>query len=370
MTSSRQGIYERFIRPYFFNMDPEDAHLLAHKLAPALSIARAQTEIWYSQLSPRLAVELAGAKLSNPLGLAAGFDKNGDLVEYLRLMGFGFAEIGSVTARPSPGNPRPRIFRLLEDEAVINYMGLNGQGAIKVAGKLAVAHPSVPLSINIAKTNDPSIVGDRAVEDFVNSFKAVKDLSVIYVAINVSCPNTHETKLAEVATIDAVLAEVVKLNSRKLPLFLKLSPDSDTEMLQNVAQVAAKHELAGFICGNTSVDRSAVKTAEETLRTIGPGGLSGPPIREKALAVCRQMWELKQDGQQIIACGGIGSGADAFRFIQAGATAVQLYTALVYGGPFLPFTILKELGAILDDRKLTVAEAVGSGNRKQLPARI
>lgn len=351
-------------------MDPEDAHLLAHKLAPALSIARAQTEIWYSELSPRLAVELAGTRLSNPLGLAAGFDKNGDLVEHLRLMGFGFAEIGSVTARPSAGNPRPRVFRLPEDQAVINYMGLNGQGAASVAAKLAVAHPSVPLSINIAKTNDPSIVGERAVQDFVDSFRAVRNLSAIYVAINVSCPNTHETKLAEVATIDNVLGEIVKLNSRDLPLFLKLSPDSDAEMLQNVAQVAAKHDLAGFICGNTSVDRSAVKTAQETLKSIGPGGLSGPPIREKALAVCRQMYELKQEGQQIIACGGIGSGADAFRFIQAGATAIQLYTALVYGGPFLPFSILRELGAILDERKQSLVEAVGSGNRKQLPAKI
>lgn len=351
-------------------MDPEDAHLLAHKLAPMLSILRVQTEIWYSELSPRLAVDLAGTKLSNPLGLAAGFDKNGDLVEYLRLMGFGFAEIGSVTAKATKGNPRPRIFRLPEDEAVINYMGLNGQGASSVAAKLSVAHPSVPLSINIAKTNDPSIVGDKAIEDFVTSFNAVKDLPAVYVAINVSCPNTHETKLAEVATIDSVLSEIVKINHRGLPLFLKLSPDSDLEMLQCVASIAAKHELAGFICGNTSTDRSTVKTPEETLKSIGPGGLSGPPIRDKAVAVCRQMYELKQESQQIIACGGIGSGADAFRFIQAGATAVELYTALVYGGPFLPFTILKELGAILDDRKMTVAEAVGSGNRKQLPARI
>lgn len=351
-------------------MDPEDAHLLAHKLAPMLSILRAQTEIWYSELSPRLAIELAGTKLSNPLGLAAGFDKNGDLVEYLRLMGFGFAEIGSVTAKATNGNPRPRVFRLPEDEAVINYMGLNGQGASRVAAKLSNAHPSVPLSINIAKTNDPSVVGDKAIEDFVTSFKAVKDLSAIYVAINVSCPNTHETKLAEVATIDSVLNEIVKINHRRLPLFLKLSPDSDLEMLQNVAAVAAKHELAGFICGNTSTDRSTVKTSVETLKSIGHGGLSGPPIRDKAVAVCRQMHELKQESQQIIACGGVACGADAFRFIQAGATAVQLYTALVYGGPFLPFTILKELGAILDERRMTLQEAVGSGNRKQLPARI
>jgi dihydroorotate dehydrogenase len=342
-------------------MDPEEAHLLAHKLAPGLSVLRAQTEIWYSELSPRLAVTLAGTRLSNPVGLAAGFDKNGDLVEYLRLMGFGFAEIGSVTAKATSGNPKPRVFRLPEDEAVINYMGLNGEGAAKVARKLQSAHPSVPLSINIAKTNDPTIVGDKAIADYVASFTAVKDLPVIYAAINVSCPNTHETKLAEVATIDTVLNEIGAINSRRLPLFLKLSPDSDREMLENVASVADKHNLAGFICGNTSLDRSKLKASEETLKSIGPGGLSGPPIREKALSVCRQMYRLKRGDQQIIACGGIGSGADAFQFIEAGATAVELYTALVYGGPFLPFTICRELGAILDDRKINISEVVGTG---------
>lgn len=361
MTNSRQGFYESFVRPWFFKMDPEEAHLLAHKFTHGLTVFRAQSEIWHSQLSPRLAVDLAGTRLDNPVGLAAGFDKNGDLVEYLRLMGFGFAEIGSVTAKPSKGNPKPRVFRLPHDEAVINYMGLNGEGAEAVARKLSAAHASVPLSINIAKTNYPTIVGEKAISDYVSSFTAVKDLNVIYVAINVSCPNTHETKLAELQTIDAVVSEIVALNKKDLPLFLKLSPDSDTEMIEQVTKMATRHGLAGFICGNTSTDRSTLKSSSEELSKIGPGGLSGPPIREKALGLCRQVFALKSPDQQIIACGGIGSGADAFQFIQAGASAVELYTALVYGGPFLPFKICRELGDILDERNVKLGDLVGSG---------
>jgi len=348
-------------------MDPEEAHLLAHKLAPGLSVLRAQTELWYCDQSARLATELAGAKLRNPVGLAAGFDKNGDLVEWLRLMGFGFAEIGSVTGRASKGNPKPRVFRLPQDDAVINFMGLNGEGASNVAVKLAKSAPSLPLSINIAKTNDPAIVGDKAIEDFVSSFRAVKDLSVIYVAVNVSCPNTHESKLAEVSTIDSVIQEIVSLNDRKLPLFLKLSPDSDSEMLERVVEMATKHGLAGFICGNTSTNRSTLTTAADEVAKIGPGGLSGPPIRERALGVCHQVYKLKEKNQQIIACGGIDSGESAFRFIEAGASAVELYTGLVYHGPFLPFAICRELDAILSDRSMNLSDAVGVAHKEVAP---
>lgn len=342
-------------------MDPEEAHLLAHKMLPALSILRTQTEFWYNDQSSRLATTIAGRKLGNPVGLAAGFDKNGDLTEWLRLMGFGFAEIGSITAVSTTGNPKPRVFRLPEDEAVINYMGLNGEGAQRVSEKLAAAHSSVPFAVNIAKTNLPSVVGDKAIEDFVTSFKAVKNLPMIYAAINVSCPNTHETKLAEVNTIDSVISEITKINSQNIPLFVKLSPDSDDVLLENVAAMASRHGLAGFVCGNTSTTRAGLNTPGDTVSKIGPGGLSGPPIREKALQLCRRMNELKSDDQQIIACGGITSGAEAFEFITAGASAFEIYTGLVYHGPFLPFTICRELGAILDLQGLNLPEAVGIG---------
>lgn len=368
MIKSRQGFYERYLRPLLFRMDPEEAHLLAHKLLPFLSILKTQTEFWYNDQSSRLATTVAGHKLSNPVGLAAGFDKNGDLTEWLRLMGFGFAEIGSITAISTKGNPRPRVFRLPEDEAVINYMGLNGEGAARVAEKLAFAHYSVPLAVNIAKTNHPSVIGDKAIEDFVTSFRAIKDLPMIYASINVSCPNTHETKLAEVNTIDSVITEIIKINNKNIPLFVKLSPDSDDVLLENVAAMASRHGLAGFVCGNTSTSRAGLKTSGDEVSKIGPGGLSGPPIREKALKLCREMHKLKKNDQQIIACGGITSGADAFEFITSGASAFEIYTGLVYHGPFLPFTICRELDAILNERSLSLEQAVGSGVKHQASA--
>lgn len=340
-------------------MDPEEAHILAHKMTPLLSVLKTQTESWWNDLSPRLAVNIGGTRLKNPIGLAAGFDKNADLVEWLRLMGFGFAEIGSITGMASKGNPRPRLFRLPDDDAIINYLGLNGEGAENVARKLANAHSSLPLALSIAKTNNPAVTGDRAIEDFVTSFRAIKNLPMVFVSINVSCPNTHESKLAELNTLDSVLKEIGKLNDRKVPLFVKLSPDSDKELLEGVVALAIRHSLTGFICGNTSQDRSGLKTESNLISKIGPGGLSGPPIREKALNLCRQVYQLKAKEQQIIGCGGITSGADAFKFISSGASALQIYTALIYHGPFLPFAICRELGAILEERDLTVEQAVG-----------
>jgi dihydroorotate dehydrogenase len=363
VTNRRDGFYERYLRPSLFRMDPEEAHLLSHKLLPLLSVLKTQTEFWYNDQSSRLSTTIAGHKLGNPVGLAAGFDKNGDLTEWLRFMGFGFAEIGSITAISTKGNPKPRVFRLPDDEAVINYMGLNGEGAARVAEKLSVAHSSVPLAINIAKTNHPSIVGDKAIADFVTSFNAIKDLRMIYASINVSCPNTHETKLAEVNTIDAVITGIVRINHNRIPLFVKLSPDSDRELLENVVRMAKHHGLAGFICGNTSTSRANLKSNGDLVAKIGPGGLSGPPIREKALELCREVFKLKEDSQQIIACGGITSGAEAFEFIAAGASAFEIYTGLVYHGPFLPFTICRELDKILEEQRLNLPDAVGSGIR-------
>ncbi len=339
-------------------MDPEEAHYFAQRLLPLLSILKPQCAGW--QISPRLATTIAGTRIANPIGLAAGFDKNATHTEWLSLMGFGFAEIGSVTAQPRPGNPKPRIFRLIEDEAVINYLGLNGDGAEVVAARMRTAQPSLPLALSIAKTNDPTVVGDKAAKDFVTTFSAMKDIPMLFASINVSCPNTHETKLQELDMLDAVFQELTKVNSNHIPLFVKLSPDSDRELLENVVSLVSRHRLSGYVVGNTSTDRSMLKTTKDTLTKIGPGGLSGPPIRAKVVAMIRQLYALKQKDQQIIACGGITSGADAFQVIAAGADALELYTGLVYHGPYLPFTIAQELAEILEQKGMNLTEAIGS----------
>ncbi|MGD9685167.1 MAG: quinone-dependent dihydroorotate dehydrogenase [Candidatus Obscuribacterales bacterium] len=352
MSERDASLYEKLARPAVFLLDPEDAHELALKIVPLLR--------YFSPALPaseRLKTRLAGTTLRNPLGLAAGFDKNGRLVRDLASMGFGFAEIGSITGRPGKGNPRPRLFRLVNERAVINYMGLNGDGAEVVAARLAASKDawSLPLGINIAKTNDPSITGDRAIADILHSFTAIAGLPVAYAAINVSCPNTHEARSEVIDELSTLAGEIARINKNSIPLFLKLSPDSETRMIEEVVQVASNHRFAGFICGNTSTDRSGLETDAALLAKIGPGGLSGRPLRSKALKLVQTVCRFKDTAQQVIACGGIESGEDAFAFLTAGATAVQLYTALVYQGPFLPVSICRRLDEILAERGLELS---------------
>lgn len=295
--------------------------------------------------SPKLQTNLFGTVVPNPVGLAAGFDKNGKLVSVLGDVGFGFAEIGSVTGRPSAGNAKPRLFRLPADEALINRLGLNGEGATAVATRLRKSKLSLPIGINIAKTNHPDVVGDEAVKDVVISFKAVRDLPAMYFAFNASCPNTHDGCIQEREELRRIFFEVQTLNERKVPLLIKVSPDSSPELLDDIVSVADEFALAGYVCGNTTTTRNGLLTDADQLNAIGRGGLSGPPLHAMAVATCHELAKRKLDNQQIIGVGGVRSAADVLDFLQAGAAAVQLYTALVYEGPALLGQLLRELEA-------------------------
>lgn len=338
-----KGIYESLIQPVLFQMDPEDAHNLVHKMAPAL----AALPVRFRFAADNLPIELAGVHLQNPIGLAAGFDKNGKLASIVDRLGFGFAEVGSVCGEATTGNARPRLFRLPEDQALINRLGLNGEGAEAVANRLRQTDFAVPIGLNIAKTNLPDIQGDKAVEDVLKSFDHVKELPLAYVAFNASCPNTHEGIISQRRELDDIFREVQSRNSAKLPLFVKVSPDSSAELLEDIVHIARLHDLSGYICGNTTVSREDLKTSATRVQAIGPGGLSGRPLKQKAVELCRRMAELKDPRQQIIACGGVSSGQDAFDYLQCGATAVQLYTGLVYHGPGIVAKINRELSALL-----------------------
>ncbi len=295
--------------------------------------------------SPKLKTNLFGTVVPNPVGLAAGFDKNGKLVSVLGEMGFGFAEIGSVTGRPSSGNEKPRLFRLPADEALINRLGLNGEGAAAVAARLRKAKLSLPIGINIAKTNHPDVVGDEAVKDVVVSFKQVKDLPVMYFAFNASCPNTHDGCIQEREELRRIFFEVQTINERKVPILIKVSPDSSPTLLDDIVAVADEFALAGYVCGNTTTTRDALHTSGSTVSAIGRGGLSGPPLHALAVATCRELSKRKLDNQQIIGVGGVRSAVDVQDFLQAGASAVQLYTGLVYEGPALVGKLLREMEA-------------------------
>lgn len=345
-------LYRNLFRSALFRLDPETAHHYTVALAGAAMPIMSQLA-GPAPKNAELRTKLANTLLNNPVGLAAGFDKNGQLLELPAALGFGFAEIGSITGRPSKGNPLPRLFRLPSDEAVINRMGLNGDGAEVVAARLKSARFKIPTGINIAKTNDPSVIGDLAIEDQIGAFKQIRSLPLVYVAINASCPNTHEGCLQAKDELATLLTEVQKANENDLPIFLKLSPDSTEQLLDDFVGIASDCELSGFICGNTTVSRENLRTDAGIVKDIGNGGLSGKPLKGRALNLVRNVNRRKKREQQIIGCGGISSASDAMQFIEAGATAVQLYTALVYEGPSVVNNINRELARMLGTIRTT-----------------
>lgn len=352
------NFYQDMLRPLLFRLDPEDAHNLIHKLLN-----------WFGAVLPSLPYKYEGGDLEtqigqtllpNPIGLAAGFDKNAHLVSVLGDLGFGFAEIGSITAKATLGNPRPRLFRLPADRALINRLGLNGEGADVVSEKLRSSKLSLPIGINIAKTHDPAIAGDAAVDDILYSFKRVSDLRPLYIALNASCPNTQEGCIEERKLLDDVLREMQKLNTDRVPLLIKVSPDSTDQLLNDIVEVASNNNVRGYVCGNTTITRNQLKTNGTELQSIGKGGLSGPPLMKLSLQTTRKVARLKRKEQFIIAVGGISSGEDVYTFIRSGASAVEIYTALVYFGPTLIRRMCEELSSLLKRDGISLKEAIGA----------
>ncbi|GIV59549.1 MAG: dihydroorotate dehydrogenase 2 [Rhodothermaceae bacterium] len=312
---------------------------------------------------------LWGYDFANPVGLAAGFDKNARLVRFWQRLGFGFAEVGSVSARRSKGNPRPRAFRLPADEALINRMGLNNDGARRVARRLRRARRrGFPLGVNLAKTHDPTLTGEAAVEDFRTSFRLLAPLAD-YVALNISCPNTAEGKTFEDPNalddlLHAVFAERAAL-ALTVPVLVKLSPPLSERfvfdsLFDELLAVAGAHGVHGFIAANTAPDRDGLSTPAEHLNAIGPGGLSGAPLERRATRLVRYLFRKTGGACPIIGTGGVRSAETAYAKIRAGASLVQLYTGLVYEGPGLVRRIKEGLVALLERDGFThVGEAVG-----------
>lgn len=351
-------LYEKAVRPLLFNLDPEQAHNLVHGMLHTFGAVAAAFPYRYD--GDDLRTEILGTTVENPVGLAAGFDKNAELVDVLAYLGFGFAEIGSITARSSPGNPKPRLFRLPADRALINRLGLNGQGADAVVARLAHSKWSLPVGINIAKTHDPAIAGDAAVEDIVYSFRAIQQLPrPAYVALNASCPNTREGCMEEKKLMSDVLREMQKLNVHNWPILIKVSPDSSDQLIEDIVEVATENRVAGYVCGNTSLTRDGLQTPTSVLEQIGKGGLSGPPLRHLALELTKKLSRVKKQDQIVIGVGGICSGEDAYMFIRSGASAVEVYTAFVYFGPTLVRRICEQLSGLLKRDGLTLKTATG-----------
>ncbi len=312
--------------------------------------------------SPRLRTRLAGLDLPNPVGLAAGFDKNAEAVTPLSRAGFGFVEVGAATPRPQPGNPAPRLFRLTEDRGVINRFGFNNEGAEVIAARLSQARHDVPVGLNLGANKDAA---DRAA-DFARVL-ATAGPHVDFATVNVSSPNTEKLRdLQGKAALSALLAGVIATRdglARPIPVFLKIAPDLADAELADVAEVALSSGIDGVIATNTTLARDGLKSAHRG----EAGGLSGAPLFEKSTRTLARLSDLTGGALPLIGVGGIASAGDAYAKIRAGASAVQLYTALVYGGLSLAAGIARGLDGLLQrDGFATVAEAVGTGRKDWL----
>jgi dihydroorotate dehydrogenase len=324
------ALYERFLKPILFAMDPEQVHELA--VAALETLSRLP---WLLDRIPhpgdqRLNREVFGVRFPNPIGLAAGFDKNGLALPAWEAMGFGFIEIGTITAQGQSGNPRPRIFRIPEMKALINRLGFNNEGVEKVAMRLdrlrqSSAWPKIPVGINIGKSRIVPL--EDAVTDYLQSFQRLRGLGDYFV-LNVSSPNTPDLrKLQEAAAIGALFKAIQQQNQGK-PLLVKIAPDLTLEQLDQILILAEEHQLAGVVATNTTIDQQTVP--EKKRQT---GGLSGQPLRTRSLEMLRHI--KGHSSLPVISVGGIMSEDDAKERFDAGAELIQIYTGFVYRGPGL-----------------------------------
>ena len=343
-------LYRSLVRPVLYALSAETAHHLVMRGLAMLSRVRPLCSLLSAALAPRdpaLRVSALGLTFPSPIGLAAGLDKDGIAVPALCALGFGFVEVGTITAQPQPGNPKPRLFRLLRDRALINRMGFNNRGAEDARARLAqLGLQRAPLGINIGKTK---IVDNAfALEDYAQS-AALLGPHADYLVINVSSPNTPG--LRDLQAIESLRPLLVRMRQvldgarpgRRVPLLLKIAPDLADSDIDAVADLALELRLDGIIATNTTIARTGLSTPASEVEAAGAGGLSGPPLKARALAVLSRLHARVGERVLLIAAGGIESADDVWERLRAGASLVQVYTALIYEGPMLPARLARDL---------------------------
>ena len=373
-------IYQAGLRPILFSAlkaDPEWLHqrtlqalgwLERTSERPLTQWVQAQLQHNYSLRSPEMEQTLWGLEFPNPLGLAAGFDKDGVAAGVWGAFGFGFAELGTVTFQAQLGNPRPRLFRLSADNAALNRMGFNNQGAEALATRLGqrLGYPrSVPLGINLGKSKVTPL--EDAAADYLGSFRLLKDLGDYFV-VNVSSPNTPGLRsLQDASQLSQIVEALQQENQGLKPILVKIAPDLEEEAIRDVLNLAKNYQLSGIIATNTTIRRDMLKTQriEATGKPVTEeaGGISGAPLRQRSTEVIRFIHQQTQGQLPIIGVGGIFTAEDAWEKITAGASLIQVYTGWIYEGPWMARRILEGLLHKLEEKGLTkISEAVGLEN--------
>jgi len=360
------------LRPFLFTLPAETAHhfgtgLLDLSLAPPP--VRALVRATVAVDDPALAIERFGFRFPNPVGLAAGFDKSGELFNALGALGFGFVEIGTVTALGQPGNPRPRLFRLPDDRALLNRMGFNNPGAEAVAQRLAKARIEPVLGINLGKSKVTPL--EEAAGDYLRSLDLLEPFAR-YVVVNVSSPNTPGLRqLQDAAPLRELLRALqaragelaVRRNGEPRPILLKIAPDLTDAQIEEAVGIAQEEGIAGIIATNTTVSRDGLQTPAARVEALGAGGISGAPVRARAREVVSHVWRTSGGKMPIVGVGGIFTADDAWEMIRAGASLVQLYTGFIYRGPLVAREICAGLRLRMKREGFTALhDAVGSAH--------
>lgn len=342
-------MYKTIIKPILFQFSPEKAHHITmglFRFALSMPFAKAITKKMFAVEAVTLERKIMGLTFKNPVGLAAGFDKDGKYYHSMAHLGFGFIEIGTVTPKPQDGNPKPRLFRLPADEALINRMGFNNEGAMILAQRLATQGKPQQciLGINIGKNK--TTPNEEAVNDYIYCFETLFEYADYFV-VNVSSPNTPDLRaLQDKAPLLELLSTLQSLNQQKpspKPILLKIAPDLNNNQLFDIVEIVKTTQITGVIATNTTIARTGLHTAANIVESIGAGGLSGKPVKTKSTAIIKFLRQHLPADSVIMGVGGIQTGADAKEKLEAGADLVQIYSGMVYEGP----SMVKDINTFL-----------------------
>jgi len=365
-------LYQKLIRPTLFKLDPEWIHNLASFGLRITSQSPLRSNITrYCKIDdPILKTNIASIKLDNPVGLAAGFDKNIVAPLAYQMLGFGLAELGSVTQKAQPGNPKPRLWRLPKDQGIIVHYGLYNDGATAIKQRLEKARSrrTIPWGVSIAPTT--GIAPESMIDDYLASLGQLAPVAD-YITLNVSCPNVHDCNLFSATEFVEQLIRAVGqfLNQQQLttPVFVKIGPNGSTTDLERITRVVLEQRLAGVVATNLTKDRRQLDHSQSSAAELNhPGGISGRLVRNLSTETIRQLWRISNGQLNIVGNGGVFTGADAYEKIRAGARAVQIITGFIYNGPLAVRRINRELAMLLRrDGFNSIAEAVGIDAKKQ-----
>lgn len=355
------SIYINFIKPVFFLIDPETVHdriILCGRLLGSNFLTRKLTATLFCYSNPTLKQNILGIKFKNPIGLAAGFDKNATLTDILPSVGFGFAEVGTITGETCNGNPKPRLWRLPKSKSLVVYYGLKNAGCEKISARLKRKKFTIPLFTSIGKTNNQSTTKtETGIKDYLKAYKSFTNIGQFF-DINISCPNAFGGQpFSNPEKLDNLLSEVDKISTKK-PVFIKMPPDLSDRELDGILSVVKKHKIKGFICSNLTKNRNN----ERIIDSVVPnkGGISGKVVENLANELIRRIYQKTRGRYIIIGCGGVFTAEDAYIKIKLGASLVQLITGMIFEGPQLISEINRGLVKLLKkDGYQNISEAVG-----------